>query len=82
MTKIEPTAFQLAESSLLAPNGIDEGGLADDEVAGPPKTLAGFRISDFDWDGATLVLALANDAAGDIFQESGLRLRLVVKPVR
>ena len=25
MTKIEPTAFQLAESSLLAPNGIDEG---------------------------------------------------------
>lgn len=66
----------------FGPNGIDEGGLADDEVAGPPKTLAGFRISDFDWDGATLVLALANDAAGDIFQESGLRLRLVVKPVR
>ncbi len=27
MTKNEPTAFQLAESSLLAPNGIDEGAL-------------------------------------------------------
>ena len=25
MTKIEPTAFDLAQASLLAPNGIDEG---------------------------------------------------------
>lgn len=63
-------------------NGIDDGGLADDEVVGPPKSLARYRISGFDWDGATLVLALASDAAGDVFQESGLSLRLVVKPGR
>jgi len=66
----------------FGPNGIDEGGLADDEVSGPPKTLASYRVGDFDWDGATLVLTLANDAAGDIFQEAGLKLRLVVKPER
>jgi hypothetical protein len=66
----------------FGPNGIDEGGLADDEVGGPPKSLASYRISDFDWDGAELVLALANDAAGGVFLESGLKLRLVLKPER
>lgn len=63
-------------------NGIDEGGLADDEVLGPPKSLIRWGISDFDWDGDVLVLILApaSTEGNEIFSESALRLRLVVKP--
>jgi hypothetical protein len=66
----------------FGPNGIDEGGLADDEVFGPPKSLALWGISDFDWDGEVLVLTLApaTVAAGEVFGESALKLRLVAKP--
>ncbi|MBL8200622.1 MAG: hypothetical protein JNK40_06590 [Chromatiales bacterium] len=66
----------------FGPNGIDEGGLADDEVLGPPRSLAGYGIGGFDWDGATLVLTLVADAAGEsgIFPEPGFSLRLVAMP--
>lgn len=66
----------------FGPNGIDEGGLADDEVLGPPKSLANWGVSDFDWDGKLLVLTLvpAGTDGSELFGESALRLRLVVKP--
>lgn len=67
----------------FGPNGIDEGGLADDEVFGPPKSLASYLISDIDWDGEALVLTLTPSDPGnsEVFRENGLKLRLVTKPV-
>lgn len=66
----------------FGPNGIDEGGLADDEVLGPPKSLARWGISDFDWDGEVLLLTLApaSTDGNELFSESALKLRLVAKP--
>jgi hypothetical protein len=66
----------------FGPNGIDEGGLEDDEVLGPPKSLARWGISDFGWDGQVLVLTLApgSETGSEIFPESALELRLVPKP--
>lgn len=68
----------------FGPNGIDEGGLPDDEVFGPPKSLASYLISDIDWDGESLGLTLAPNDPGksEVFRENGLKLRLVTKPVR
>lgn len=68
----------------FGPNGIDEGGLGDDEVLGPPRSLARYAISEFDWDGATLVLTLTADNPGapEVFKEYALRLRLVAQPAR
>lgn len=62
-------------------NGVDEGGLEDDEVLGPPKSLARWGISDFAWDGQVLLLTLApgSETGGEIFPESALELRLVPK---
>lgn len=66
----------------FGPNGIDDGGLADDEVEGSPRSLAHWGISDFAWDGQVLLLTLApdSDAGSGIFSESALTLRLVLKP--
>ena len=66
----------------FGPNGIDEGGLADDQVSGPPKSLAGYRIADAEWNGETLVLSLeeGSDAGTQIFSESGFTLRFRAKP--
>ncbi|MEO8444789.1 MAG: hypothetical protein ABI567_07290 [Gammaproteobacteria bacterium] len=68
----------------FGPNGLDDGGIADDEVAGPPKSLAGYSVSAFEWNGETLDVALTADAPGgnDIYNEYGLRLRLEVRPQR
>ncbi|MDH5256145.1 MAG: hypothetical protein OEW72_09550 [Gammaproteobacteria bacterium] len=75
-------AASLCGNYRFGPNGIDEGGVADDVVLGPPRSLGGYRLSKFDWDGAVLVVDLSADTAGgsELFPESGLRLRLVVKP--
>jgi hypothetical protein len=66
----------------FGPNAIDEGGVADDEVLGPPKSLARWGISDFDWNGKILLLVLAPSGTdgNELFSESALRLWLVVKP--
>jgi len=66
----------------FGPNGIDEGGIEDDEVLGPPKSLARWGIGEFDWDGKALLLTLtpATDVGNEVFSESALRLRLVAKP--
>ncbi len=67
----------------FGPNGIDEGGVADDVVLGPPRSLDGFSLSNFAWDGKVLLVELAADAAGsELFRETGLGLRLVPKPGR
>ncbi len=65
-------------------NGIDEGGVADDEVLGPHRSLAGWGAGDFDWDGRVLELTLTpGPAAGNpLFSESALRLRFVLRPAR
>lgn len=39
-------------------NGIDDGGLADDEVLGQPRSLAGFQVKAMRWDGQGLELTL------------------------
>ncbi len=44
----------------FGPNGIDEGGLVDDVVNGPPRSLAAYGISSRDWDGSALVLTLTS----------------------
>lgn len=42
----------------FGPNNLDDGGMADDEVLGVPRSLAGFRVQSLAWDGRTLELAL------------------------
>lgn len=57
--------------------------MADDVVLGPPRSLDGFSLSNFAWDGKVLLVELAADAAGsELFRETGLALRLVPKPGR
>lgn len=54
----------------FGPNGVDDGGLADDEVLGQPRSLAGFQVRALSWDGQALQLTLGagnhdgEDAAG------------------
>jgi hypothetical protein len=68
----------------FGPNGIDEGGVGDDEVVGPPRTLADYSASAFDWDGSALELTLLPGpvVGNQLFSETALRLRLVPRPVR
>ena len=65
----------------FGPNGIDEGGAADDEAGGPARSLTGYRVAAFDWDGKSLLLDLVNPDPGSagLFRENRLRLRLVAK---
>lgn len=42
----------------FGPNGVDDGGLADDEVLGQPRSLAGFQVRALSWDGQALKLTL------------------------
>jgi hypothetical protein len=68
----------------FGPNGIDDGGLGDDDVVGSPRALAGSSVSAFDWDGEalTVVLTAAPPDGGQLFNEYALKLYLVVKPDR
>ena len=64
----------------FGPNGLDEGGIGDDEVVGPPRSLAGWTAGGFDWDGAVLEFTLVPGAGGgnSLFNESALKLRFRV----
>ncbi len=63
-------------------NALDDGGMADDEVVGSPKSLASFTVTSLTWDGESLLLILSSDNAGEqIFPESSLKLKFsAVKP--
>lgn len=77
-------AANLCGNYRFGPNGLDDGGIADDAVQGPPRSLAGHRAGDFDWDGTELEFTLLPDpaAGAQIFNETGLRLHFTVRPGR
>ena len=66
----------------FGPNGLDDGGLVDDERLGEPRTLANWKAGDFDWDGSTLEIVLTPGLAAPsgLFSETALTLRLKVPP--
>lgn len=68
----------------FGPNGLDEGGIGDDEVIGPPRTLAGWTAGGFNWDGEVLEITLAPGPGGgnSLFNETGLALRFRVAAAR
>ncbi len=43
----------------FGPNGLDDGGYGDDVRLGPPKSLDGYRLESFEWNGTMLVITLA-----------------------
>lgn len=77
-------AANLCGNYRFGPNGIDEGGVADDLVLGPPRSLDGYGLGNFAWDGQVLLVELSAGAAAgsELFRESALTLRLVPKPRR
>ncbi len=60
-------------------NGLDDGGLVDDEPAGAPRSLAGWLPGDVIWDGEVLevVLVPGGEAPAGLFAETALTLRFV-----
>lgn len=69
-------AANLCGNYRFGPNGLDDGGVADDVVVAPPRSLAVYRLSSLEWNGDALVLTLSTDggADADIFGEQGLTL--------
>lgn len=63
----------------FGPNGLDDGGLVDDEAQGVARTLAGWLPGDLDWDGEVLELMLLPgvEAPAGLFAETALTLRFV-----
>ena len=66
----------------FGPNNIDDGGVADDVVVGPPKSLEAYKVSAFDWDGKSLLVTLSREGAAgaELFREDSLTLTFSVKP--
>jgi hypothetical protein len=66
----------------FGPDGVDDGGMLDDEIVGPPKSLASFTVTALTWDGESLLLVLSSADPGQaVFPESSLQLRFsAVKP--
>ena len=66
----------------FGPNAIDDGGVADDVVVGPPMSLEPYSVSAFDWDGKSLVVTLSAAGLADayLFHEDSLTLTFSVKP--
>lgn len=63
-------------------NGLDDGGLVDDLVIGPRKSLAEYTVTALTWDGETLLLTIgSNDPSRSVFPEASFELRFTaVKP--
>lgn len=55
-------AASLCGNYRFGQNGLDDGGLPDDEVVAPPRSFDRYRVSSLEWDGAELRLVLG--AAG------------------
>jgi len=67
----------------FGPNGVDDGGMPDDVIVGPPKSLDSFTVTALNWDGDSLLLVLSKGGTGEdaVHSESGLELRFsAVKP--
>jgi len=60
----------------FGPNGIDDGGMADDVIVGAPRSLASFIITTMTWDGETLLLVINPPVIGEsVFPESALEMK-------
>jgi hypothetical protein len=66
----------------FGPNLLDDGGLGDDEIVGPPKSLDHYELSQFNWDGSALelILSLKNMDQADVFPELSLTLTFSATP--
>jgi hypothetical protein len=61
-------------------NELDEGGYGDDVILGPPRSLKGYRVEDFDWDGQRLALTIGPDATKGDPGAAGPRFRITFAP--
>jgi len=60
----------------FGPNGLDDGGLADDVPQGPALSLSSYRVGALTWDDKDLVIVLNTDMAdaADGAPQQGLKL--------
>lgn len=60
-------------------NMLDDGGLIDDEILGPPKTLTNYELSLLSWDGAELIVVLSkpDTATSEPYPDFNLTLTFV-----
>jgi hypothetical protein len=60
----------------FGPNGVDDGGTADDVLVGAPRSLASFIITTMKWDGESLLLVINPPVIGEsVFPESALEMK-------
>lgn len=76
------TLTNLCGNYRFGPNMTDDGGLVDDVVAGPRKSLDDYELSQLDWDGSTLVVTLSRSdvANAEPYPEYSLTLRFSAAP--
>ncbi|MGI9344355.1 MAG: hypothetical protein ACR2QV_16100 [Gammaproteobacteria bacterium] len=60
-------------------NMTDDGGLIDDVIVGPPKTLTNYELSMLSWDGAELIVVLSKPdvATAEPYPDFSLTLTFV-----